>query len=143
MSEQEGRKPVCEERKRPAFSVSQFTTWHLSLEEDLELFKSLGIEGIEITERKLSTDPGKAREQLAMVTDAGIRVASVQPRVHALYQDGMCPDLEVPEDSILGWDLCLFDSVPPARGGASNEHVFAPRLDNLASCHAGLTALLE
>jgi sugar phosphate isomerase/epimerase len=98
MSEQEGPRQEREEKSRPLFSVSQFTTWHLSLEEDLELFTSLGIEGIEITERKLAADPGKAREQLAMVADAGIQVTSVQPRVHALFQDGMCPDLKVPEE---------------------------------------------
>jgi aspartyl aminopeptidase len=44
-------------------------------------------------------------------------------------------------DAILGHDLCLFDVAPPARGGANRELLFAPRLDNLASCHAGLSAL--
>jgi aspartyl aminopeptidase len=44
---------------------------------------------------------------------------------------------------ILGFDLCLYDVVPPARGGANGELLFAPRLDNLASCHAGLSALLS
>ena len=43
---------------------------------------------------------------------------------------------------IYGHDLCLYDVVPSARGGAHGELVFAPRLDNLASCHAGLSALL-
>ncbi|MBX3273277.1 MAG: M18 family aminopeptidase [Sandaracinaceae bacterium] len=48
----------------------------------------------------------------------------------------------VDPSAIYGHDLCLFDVVPSARGGAHDELVFAPRLDNLASCHAGLSALL-
>ncbi len=46
-------------------------------------------------------------------------------------------------DAVLGYDLCLYDVVPPARGGARGELIFAPRLDNQASCHAALSALLS
>lgn len=78
------------------FSVSEFTTWDLTFEQDVALYKSLGIAGIEVCERKLSTDPGKAREQLAMLRASGLKVTSVQPRVHALFRDSMCPDLADP-----------------------------------------------
>lgn len=44
-------------------------------------------------------------------------------------------------EDVLGWDLCLFDMQPAAIGGAMNELILAPRLDNLASCHAALEAL--
>jgi len=44
---------------------------------------------------------------------------------------------------VLGHDLCFYDVVPPARGGLRGELLFAPRLDNQASCHAALSALLE
>lgn len=43
---------------------------------------------------------------------------------------------------ILGYDLCLYDTQPSTRSGAHGEFIHAPRLDNLASCHAGLSALL-
>src|SRR5690606_22832293 len=46
-------------------------------------------------------------------------------------------------DAVLGYDLCLYDTLPPARGGARGELIFAPRLDNQASCHAALSALLS
>lgn len=49
----------------------------------------------------------------------------------------------VPPGDVLGHDLCFYDVVPPARGGLRGELLFAPRLDNLASCHAALRALLE
>jgi len=42
---------------------------------------------------------------------------------------------------ILGHDLMLYDVQPSCLSGASEEFVRAPRLDNLASCHAGLSAL--
>lgn len=47
-----------------------------------------------------------------------------------------------PED-VLGFDLCLYDTQRAAFGGGQNEFLFSSRLDNLASCHAALHALLE
>ena len=46
-------------------------------------------------------------------------------------------------EDVLGHDLVLADTQPSAVGGADEAFVLAPRLDNLASCHAGLHALLD
>ena len=46
-----------------------------------------------------------------------------------------------PED-VLGFDLCLYDTQRAAFAGSQNEFLLSSRLDNLASCHAGLSALL-
>ncbi|MEO7036872.1 MAG: M18 family aminopeptidase [Polyangiaceae bacterium] len=43
---------------------------------------------------------------------------------------------------ILGFDLCLYDTQRAAFAGAHSEFLFSSRLDNLASCHAALCALL-
>lgn len=43
---------------------------------------------------------------------------------------------------VLGFDLCLYDTQPSTRSGAHGEFLHAPRLDNLASSHSGLSALL-
>jgi len=43
---------------------------------------------------------------------------------------------------VLAYDLMTYDTQPAARAGAEGEFILAPRLDNLASCHAGLCALL-
>lgn len=43
---------------------------------------------------------------------------------------------------VTSFDLMLFDVQPSCVSGLENEFVHAPRLDNLASCHAGLEALL-
>jgi aspartyl aminopeptidase len=45
------------------------------------------------------------------------------------------------QPEILGFDLMAYDTQPAARAGADGELLLAPRLDNLASCHAALCAL--
>ncbi len=51
--------------------------------------------------------------------------------------------LGVDKDRVLAWDAALFDVTPSAIGGHDGAFVFAPRLDNLASCHAALEALIQ
>jgi aspartyl aminopeptidase len=48
----------------------------------------------------------------------------------------------VAPERITAWDLCLYDTQHAARSGAAGEFVHAARLDNLASCHAALGALV-
>ncbi len=43
---------------------------------------------------------------------------------------------------ILSWDLGLMDLQAPTVGGIDESFIFAPRLDNQASCYVSLTALL-
>lgn len=45
-------------------------------------------------------------------------------------------------EDVLGFDLCLYDTQCAAFAGSKNEFLFSSRLDNLASCHAALDALL-
>ena len=56
--------------------------------------------------------------------------------------DAIGDHLGVDPDDLLAWDLVTADTQPPALGGAAGAYVFAPRLDNLGSCHAGVSALL-
>jgi len=44
--------------------------------------------------------------------------------------------------AIVGYDLGFFDAQPAARIGLRDDYVCSGRLDNLASCHASLCALL-
>lgn len=46
-----------------------------------------------------------------------------------------------PKAELIDYDLALFDRNPPRITGAHGEFLNAPRLDNLAMVHAGLTAL--
>jgi aspartyl aminopeptidase len=43
---------------------------------------------------------------------------------------------------VVGFDLMAYDVQPAARAGARGELLFASRLDNLASCHAAVSALV-
>jgi aspartyl aminopeptidase len=49
----------------------------------------------------------------------------------------------VEPEEIVDYDLGLFDVQPSTIAGVDGEFVFAPRLDNLGSSHAGLVALVE
>lgn len=55
----------------------------------------------------------------------------------------LAQELGVDADDVLSWDLSLMDAQPPSVGGLRGEFIFAPRLDNQASCHAALAALLR
>jgi aspartyl aminopeptidase len=44
---------------------------------------------------------------------------------------------------LLGLDLMLYDLAAPTLGGEKGEFIFSARLDNLAMCHAGVSALCD
>jgi len=48
---------------------------------------------------------------------------------------------DVEPKDVLAWDLMLYDLQPATRSGVHREFIHAARIDNLASCHAGVTAL--
>jgi aspartyl aminopeptidase len=52
---------------------------------------------------------------------------------------------QLPEDTakILAWDLNVFDTQKGSFWGANNEFFANGQIDNLASCHAAITALLD
>jgi aspartyl aminopeptidase len=47
----------------------------------------------------------------------------------------------VAADRVAGSELMLFDLTDPVLGGAANELIFSARLDNLAMCHAAVSAI--
>ena len=50
---------------------------------------------------------------------------------------------DFPTEKVLAFDLMTYDTQPSGVSGARGEFIHAPRIDNLASCHAGLTALMS
>ncbi|MET0339840.1 MAG: M18 family aminopeptidase [Polyangiales bacterium] len=82
-----------------------------------------------------------AQQHMAPVCGLGDRSGfSLRERIaRALARRGVAATPE----RVLGWDLSMHVVEPSRIGGLADELLFAPRLDNLASCHAALTALIE
>ncbi|WP_181781366.1 M18 family aminopeptidase [Pseudonocardia pini] len=55
----------------------------------------------------------------------------------------LAAEVGVDPGAVAAHDLVVHDLTPPARLGRDGELLAAPRLDNLASVHAGLSALVE
>jgi aspartyl aminopeptidase len=73
----------------------------------------------------------------------GLTVAVPDP-VRTLLADAARADgRSIRQEDIVGTDVRLFDTQPPARIGMAGELFASPRLDNLSSVFAGLAALLD
>ncbi len=55
----------------------------------------------------------------------------------------LAEQVAVAPQEILGWDVMTHDVQPAARLGRQRDLIAASRLDNLATCYAGLRALVE
>lgn len=91
--------------------------------------------------RKINDDGLKLDKQRHMPPILGLDDTAEDEvwSLRALLSD----ELGVAMDEIVTFDLGFFDVQPCAVGGIHEEFLFAPRLDNLGSSHAGLAALLE
>ncbi len=94
--------------------------------------------------RGVNTDGLKLNAQEHMVPVLGLeRSGPVDVRALLVEELARAGGTRVEPGDILGFDLCLYDTQPPTRSGAQGEFLHSARLDNLASCHAGLSALLS
>mmetsp|Transcript_10406 Transcript_10406/g.11855 ORF Transcript_10406/g.11855 Transcript_10406/m.11855 type:complete len:476 (+) Transcript_10406:80-1507(+) len=71
-------------------------------------------------------------------SEAGVK-AGQSPLLMKLVADAVGCDVK----EIVDFDLSVVDTQPATVGGALDEFVFAPRIDNLASCFCGIKALVE
>jgi len=115
-----------------------------------------GVDGHGVTERLLRIDDAILRvAQLAVhldrdVNDAGVRL-NPQQHLSPIWGVGTEPGdfaamvaetAQCERSDILGWDLMTHDLTPSRRIGQDRELIAAPRLDNLATCYAGVRAML-
>ena len=90
--------------------------------------------------RTVNEDGLKLNKQTEL---AAIFSASANQQIKASQFLALLSDAaQVDADRILSWELAVYDTQPGAFWGAEQEFISNSQLDNLASCHAGLTALL-
>ncbi|MCH9849087.1 MAG: M18 family aminopeptidase [Betaproteobacteria bacterium] len=68
--------------------------------------------------------------------------AADSAEAHAQLTQTLANELNIKPDDILTWDLTVYDTQKGSLWGAKQEFIANSQLDNLASCHAALTALL-
>lgn len=90
----------------------------------------------EIAEQGLKLDPQQHLPPVVGLEDAPpwseLLASELRARGHG----------DVTADAVRGFDLMAYDTQPSVLSGSRGEFVHAPRLDNLGSCHAALSALL-
>jgi aspartyl aminopeptidase len=95
--------------------------------------------------RELSQEGLKLNAQKHLVPVIGLTTSDEESTLTRLLArelaagGGSTPD----EATILAYDLMAYDVQPASLSGADGEFIHAARLDNLASSHAGLSALVE
>lgn len=90
----------------------------------------------EVNEKGLKLD---RHEELPMMLSVLQQDLPAQQQFRALIAN----QIEVEADTILSWELQVFDTQPGCFFGPNNQFIANGQLDNLASCHAGLVALLD
>src|SRR2546423_14577668 len=78
------------------FGVSEFTTQPWSFEQDVETYKQLGVDTIEVCEFKLDDD--RVAEQLALLGQHGLPITSVQPTTRTLFPSRSQPEPKEPRE---------------------------------------------
>ena len=83
------------------------------------------------------------------VNEEGLRF-NVENHIRAYFSQGntsflsyLSQALDCDIQEILSFDLSFFDLQKPSLGGMNNEFIYSSRLDNLASCHAAISALCQ
>ena len=88
-------------------------------------------------DREINDKGLQLNRQTHMVPVLGLGTASAGDLLELVAAEA-----DVASEAVLGWDLMLHDTVPSTVAGADGEFIFAPRLDNLYSCFAGIEALI-
>lgn len=59
------------------------------------------------------------------------------------FAQWLCEEVRIERNDLLGFELLPYDAQPGAFFGANDEFIAIRQLDNLASCHAAIEALLQ
>jgi aspartyl aminopeptidase len=92
--------------------------------------------------RQVNTEGLKLNPQEHLVPVWGLEREGAVDLMGLLVEELARAGVQAAPADVLGYDLCLYDTQPSTRAGLRGELLNAPRLDNLASSHAALSALL-
>jgi sugar phosphate isomerase/epimerase len=84
--------------RRYKFGYSEFTTWPWSYRRDLEKYREHGADVVEVCEFKLAHND--YAEHLEAMKEYGLSAASIQAKVHSVFEDSMTGKPSDPEDRI-------------------------------------------
>jgi aspartyl aminopeptidase len=90
-------------------------------------------------QREIATKGLELNAQTHAVPVLGL--AGAPPLAELLAAELAAAGARVAPEDIVGFDLMAYDVQPATRAGARGELLFAPRLDNLLSCHAAVSVL--
>lgn len=91
--------------------------------------------------RNVNEDGLKLNKQTELPLILGLAGDGGEPE--ARFRGVLAAPLQVEPKDIVNWELAVYDTQPGRLWGADQEFVSDSQLDNLVSCHAGLTALLQ
>lgn len=80
--------------------------------------------------------------QVKAACETAVPLAGKPCKHHPLLMKLLCEQLKCSAQDVVDFELCLTDTQPATIGGAEGEFIFAPRIDNLMNCYAGMEALL-
>src|SRR4051812_3780252 len=128
--------------------------WHTWLDRELTVAGRIALRGGGTALVRLDGAPLRL-PSLAIHLDRGVREGlTLDPQRHLVpvwsrdlgtepgLTEALAEAAGVPVDDVVGSDVVLADTQPAGTTGADGTWIAAPRLDNLASCHAGVTALI-
>jgi len=117
-------------------TATGFETHLLKFDEALMRLPNLAIH----MNRKVNDEGLKLNKQTELPLIFGIGEAGIE--ADRQFMNYIANSLQVKADDILTWELNVFDTQPGSFWGGNQEFIADSQLDNLASCHAALTALL-
>ena len=92
--------------------------------------------------RKVNTDGLKLDKQTELPLLLSVSSKHPTPNVDE-FKRLLAEKVNCEVDDILSWELAVYDTQPGSVWGASSEFIADSQLDNLASCHAGLNAMMS
>ena len=69
--------------------------------------------------------------------------SSIKKRHHSVLLNALSKSSGIEVDDIMDFELCLADYQPAEIGGAEDEFIYGPRLDNLLSSWTAVQALMD